>query len=239
MTLVDQPLSEEELDAFEAYLRSDATPENCMDLSALDGFLAAIVLNPGLVLPSQWLPWVWDSENAEEEPAFRSAEEAQEITGFVMRHYNNIIGSIRAERFEPLLYELAQDDGSAFFDAEGWCEGFMLGVSAFIEPWRAVLENHAPLIGPMVLLGTKQGWKMLEESGNDKEATRQAYESIPAAVKALNAYFRPQREALVRSQTTAVGRTVRPESAKVGRNDDCPCGSGKKYKKCCGAPTLH
>lgn len=22
---------------------------------------------------------------------------------------------------------------------------------------------------------------------------------------------------------------------KVGRNDDCPCGSGKKYKKCCGA----
>ncbi|SJU66951.1 Predicted metal-binding protein related to the C-terminal domain of SecA [Clostridioides difficile] len=21
---------------------------------------------------------------------------------------------------------------------------------------------------------------------------------------------------------------------KVGRNDDCPCGSGKKYKKCCG-----
>lgn len=27
---------------------------------------------------------------------------------------------------------------------------------------------------------------------------------------------------------------VRPE-AKVGRNDPCPCGSGKKFKKCCGA----
>ncbi len=25
------------------------------------------------------------------------------------------------------------------------------------------------------------------------------------------------------------------ESPKVGRNDPCPCGSGKKYKKCCGA----
>ena len=24
------------------------------------------------------------------------------------------------------------------------------------------------------------------------------------------------------------------EAAKVGRNDPCPCGSGKKYKKCCG-----
>lgn len=24
------------------------------------------------------------------------------------------------------------------------------------------------------------------------------------------------------------------ENPKVGRNDSCPCGSGKKYKKCCG-----
>ena len=28
--------------------------------------------------------------------------------------------------------------------------------------------------------------------------------------------------------------TVKRDSAKVGRNDPCPCGSGKKYKKCCG-----
>jgi uncharacterized protein len=29
--------------------------------------------------------------------------------------------------------------------------------------------------------------------------------------------------------------TVKRDEPKVGRNDDCPCGSGKKYKKCCGA----
>jgi preprotein translocase subunit SecA len=28
---------------------------------------------------------------------------------------------------------------------------------------------------------------------------------------------------------------VKRESAKIGRNDPCPCGSGKKYKFCCGA----
>ena len=28
--------------------------------------------------------------------------------------------------------------------------------------------------------------------------------------------------------------TVKRDAAKVGRNDPCPCGSGKKYKKCCG-----
>jgi preprotein translocase subunit SecA len=29
-------------------------------------------------------------------------------------------------------------------------------------------------------------------------------------------------------------KTVRREEPKVGRNDPCPCGSGKKYKKCHG-----
>jgi len=33
----------------------------------------------------------------------------------------------------------------------------------------------------------------------------------------------------------APGQTVRRAEPKVGRNDPCPCGSGKKYKKCCGA----
>ena len=31
------------------------------------------------------------------------------------------------------------------------------------------------------------------------------------------------------------GQKTVVKGAKVGRNDPCPCGSGKKYKKCCGA----
>ncbi|MFH1491131.1 MAG: SEC-C metal-binding domain-containing protein, partial [Pseudomonadota bacterium] len=33
----------------------------------------------------------------------------------------------------------------------------------------------------------------------------------------------------------AAPETVRREGEKIGRNSPCPCGSGKKYKKCCGA----
>ncbi len=36
-------------------------------------------------------------------------------------------------------------------------------------------------------------------------------------------------------QAGGPGVTVRREAPKIGRNDACPCGSGKKYKKCCGA----
>jgi preprotein translocase subunit SecA len=45
-----------------------------------------------------------------------------------------------------------------------------------------------------------------------------------------------------REREAAPGRLLRPAAApavaapraKVGRNDPCPCGSGKKYKRCCG-----
>ncbi len=40
-------------------------------------------------------------------------------------------------------------------------------------------------------------------------------------------YFRGQRG-------TAFRREPKRSASKIGRNDFCPCGSGKKYKKCCG-----
>ena len=33
---------------------------------------------------------------------------------------------------------------------------------------------------------------------------------------------------------TDVNRTIKNDKPKVGRNEPCPCGSGKKYKNCCG-----
>ena len=40
---------------------------------------------------------------------------------------------------------------------------------------------------------------------------------------------------LSRGEDTPPAQTIKRESSKVGRNEPCPCGSGKKYKKCCGA----
>ena len=36
------------------------------------------------------------------------------------------------------------------------------------------------------------------------------------------------------SDDTRKGRTIKKKDKKIGRNDPCPCGSGKKYKQCCG-----
>jgi uncharacterized protein len=230
-------LTDAEFAELDELLMSDVMPENGMDVSTLDGFLAAVLLNPALILPSEWLPWVWDAEDAQASPDFADLKAAERAMALIMGHYNDVARAIDAGDFEPVLYELAQPDGSEFFDAEGWSEGFMLGVTRFVDPWwRPVLEEHVELVAPMLLLGTERGWKALEESDDPRAAARAAYEAIPNAVAALSAHFRPMREQADRERLAPVRRAA----AKVGRNDPCPCGSGKKYKKCCGSGgTMH
>ena len=44
-----------------------------------------------------------------------------------------------------------------------------------------------------------------------------------------------QNYILSRGEDVPEAQMVKREGQKIGRNDPCPCGSGKKYKKCCGA----
>ena len=44
----------------------------------------------------------------------------------------------------------------------------------------------------------------------------------------------PKQQPMFFSGGDATPQTVKRREAKVGRNDPCPCGSGKKYKKCHG-----
>ena len=61
--------------------------------------------------------------------------------------------------------------------------------------------------------------------------------SAAAGVVAIYHYFEAER--LLDARTRAAARTFRRGAPKVGRNDKCPCGSGKKFKHCCGKVTFH
>ncbi len=58
-----------------------------------------------------------------------------------------------------------------------------------------------------------------------------------AAVTGIYRYFEAQR--LLERQLFDSATTFRRTVPEIGRNDPCPCGSGKKFKQCCGRTTLH
>jgi hypothetical protein len=76
---------------------------------------------------------------------------------------------------------------------------------------------------------TEREKKIYEENQQKKEdELRKLLQMVPSEVIAKQI----QQNATINEMRQMV--RAKPNDPKVGRNDDCPCGSGKKYKKCCG-----
>jgi preprotein translocase subunit SecA len=68
-----------------------------------------------------------------------------------------------------------------------------------------------------------------------QEAERQAAAEAQRAARAAQRREQLQREEQQRAQTFQKQATIMRNDPKVGRNDACPCGSGRKYKNCHGS----
>lgn len=55
-----KPLSAKEIEQLDRFLLADDDLEATMDVSTLDGFLCAVLSGPMLIMPSEWMRWVWD-----------------------------------------------------------------------------------------------------------------------------------------------------------------------------------
>jgi uncharacterized protein len=215
-----------DLEALDHFLMSDASPENCMQISDLDGFLTGIAIGPELLLPSEWLPLVWGGE----EPVFEGIEQAQTVIGTIMGRYNEILRvlDIDPEVYTPLFWE--GPDGDVI--AADWAEGFADAIRLRPEAWRPLLEDREALIMLMPILalcGDAEGESPLGiDPEDDADLLAQAPDLIPACVTGIRGFWQERRG---RSKAAP----ERAKSPKVGRNDPCPCGSGRKYKRCCGA----
>ena len=74
-----RPLIDQEIEELDAFLLSDDGLENAMDVSGLDGFLCAVLSGPNVIMPSEWMRWVWDSTEGKQSPEFTSEKQAQRI----------------------------------------------------------------------------------------------------------------------------------------------------------------
>jgi uncharacterized protein len=84
----------------------------------------------------------------------------------------------------------------------------------------------------MLALGTDVGWKELDASADPEGESEAALEALGPWVEAIAAYWQLRwRTKIVASKDS----NLRARALRPGRNDPCPCGSGRKFKKCCAA----
>jgi uncharacterized protein len=178
------------------------------------GAFSAIACEPSTQDPTVWLPLVLGADVAD--PATLKS-----IFNLLLRDRFVIQECLALG--EPLAPEA--DSGPDFVQ---FCKGFVR-ISQVSEPWQKDPEASAlvlPLAVSAGYLRTESLRTVLPELGEDVDTWQKTQESeLPARLLNVYAHFAP-----LRAKTKPL-----TSGGKVGRNEVCPCGSGRKFKKCCGS----
>ena len=154
--------------------------------------------------------------------------------------YHHVIAEtlLSGEVVLPLL--LQDEDGISH--ANDWASGFLRGMDLRKREWAGLLndEEHGGWLVPILALAHEHDPDPEMRPYKEPitaEAREQLIVGAAAGVTGIYRYFEAQR--LVENHLFGRDATVRRVVPKIGRNDPCPCGSGKKFKQCCGRTTLH
>ena len=229
-----EPLYDAEIDRLGDFLKS-CKSGTAMNIEELDGFFAALIAGPETVMPSEYHPVVFGGEMSDA-CEFSSLEEANEIFGLMMRHWNTIAGTLsKDEAYVPLVLE--GEDGLAH--GNDWAKGFMRGMHMRHDGWAELVndeESGGCLIPVMMLYHEHDEDPRMRPGLIAPEKRGDIIAHMAAGLVGAYRYFRRRRKP---REGTAVEHDSRRSTTKIGRNDPCPCGSGKKYKKCCGGATVN
>ncbi len=216
----DMPLTDEEMDFIEQMLDKYGHEESILSMSELDGFLTALVAGPNAVMPSVWYAQIW----GELEPEWESMAEAERFMQLVVRqmNYNAAVLQENPAYYEALfMYSRNDDSDKPVCIVEDWCCGFLQGV--IVAEWGELPDEVADELHHIALHGSEEFFDVLDKMSLAQH--QHTVTNIEPAVRKLYQYWQQHRRAshppIIRQQP------------KIGRNDLCPCGSGKKFKKCC------
>ena len=253
----------DELDAILDDLRSryDETPQ----WEFCEGFMAAVICSRRPIATDEYLavllglPAEAQAGEAPDEDSgsFASDEQRERFLALWNQRWSEVATALEAEVdsleddacYHPevmdirgVVADMPPDEQAAFAKedlpafAQVWALGFMFAVESWPDEWTAPRDKDAAkwLDGALQAIVA-----MTEDDTGTPEVSPLSEEGTPStSIARLNAFG----EAIwavydLRELWKTMGvriETVRKE-ATPGRNDPCSCGSGKKYKKCCGA----
>jgi uncharacterized protein len=235
--------------ALRAFLEHPDREKGTLIYDELPGFLFAIANAPEVILPSEWIPEVFGGEM----PVFEDIYESDAINELLIAEYDevNTFSLTIAEGELPPGCHLRADpmknleDGARITD---WAQGFLIGYRWLGETWNSYLPLDEPNVEQQVAELTEElGFAAMVLTFFSSRTLAEAFvsetggmdlarmadtmcDAFPSAVHAYIAVGRSFQQAYADLQ-----EPYRRTAPKVGRNDPCPCGSGKKYKRCCGA----
>ena len=241
-----QDLTDAEFAELDDLLAATPEPLEPLDAVMLDGYLCGVLVQPVLLEPATWLAHVFDFE-ATPLPDTTHTAWQQRTTALILRRHAALNRALVEDAwFDPLVLEF-DDEHPRQPVPEGEVDPLadLSPVSQSLMPWAAGFQ-HACLCFPdlmempddAVMAALARLYRHLPaETDEEREVVAtlerehplatldEAMEELVATVADLHDLTKNQRYKV---------DTIKRDAPKVGRNDPCPCGSGKKYKLCHG-----
>ncbi|MDF0489771.1 UPF0149 family protein [Sphingomonas sp. H39-1-10] len=197
-------------------------PDDAMLLSELDGYLAGIATAPEPIAPAEWLPPIWGGLYGEAAP-FDDPLDADLFADMVVARHGEILRDLGRGKLQP-IFDVDDRNGEVLWEI--WIAGFAEAMALRDGAWRAASGDDAAALSYLRTLADIADNTTALTSIEVNAISDAAPGKIAGQVLRLYAARRGAGGALPETGARA---------AKVGRNDPCPCGSGKKFKKCCAA----
>ena len=220
--------------------------DEAFTIDQIHGLITAIIIGPETVQPAEWFPYILNRESTV--PPYESPEKAQRLMDLVKEFYFQTANQLAsgdpfipflggsgervAPRWDPMFWCSAFLDGTKFC-REAWAE-HLLGEDSELNHYFAPLYYFSDPNGKSELLGEAALAK-----DKVKELDHAFLMKLPGAVRDIRDYWRKAKGLPPLPKSDGSRIVLKPEGAEPGRNDACPCGSGKKFKKCCGNKSLN
>ncbi len=196
-----------------------------MLLTELDGFLTGLVICPEAIPPAEWMAVVWGAE-ADWIPPFEDPLDVQWFADAVAARRDEIARDLARGKLQP-IFDVDERDGEVLW--EYWIDGFAEATALRPESWAALAgdpERAVPRSRLATLIAVARNESDLDSVDINALQDRAVAEIVEAVRHLYAAHARG-------AGTTSVD-ALATTASKIGRNDPCPCGSGKKHKRCCG-----
>jgi len=222
------------------------SPEGHFSINELEGFLHAIAITPEIIQPSEWLPKIFN----EQMPEYDSVEQAQSSMDVLMESYNHY-NDLRLTGKLNYDYDIKKLSVEKFDEIIEWGWGFFIGLRLRMSFWMSRIVAKELSVDDDPVANSVGVIKALVDSDFDttplinkfrhdfaddvSEETLKQHLTVhmltvlPEAVKIIQDFGEHMDE----RRMDKLIDTQQARSNKIGRNEPCPCGSGKKYKKCC------
>ena len=234
------------------FLSSPQRPSDTLTYPQLAGFLFGLGNGPEFIPPSEWIPLVFNDQDA----LYETEDEANQVLQAMMALYHDCVRERAGGKTSlPFGCEVRpQPTENLKLDAplSQWAQGFGIGFDYLTEVWDAYTPDELDEdLGALLMTLTFFSSPILAEAYRDemkgKGTLEQLAQSVMEIFPAAMGEYAHLGRSIYQARLEAGDHDLKPSGpTKIGRNDPCLCGSGKKFKKCCdltkgtgAGPTFH